>query len=310
MHLNRQVDSLYRKGMRDNLTAITKQVERFTALLPDTSTVNLWNELTAHLHGPATNGLVAAGRDVAARLDSGEGAGLANGYHHLTHFKEVLYGAAVLSRVATAQGTPLSAREEAVLLFSALAHDYNHDGGKNGDVPLRLETASFNGVAGDLKRHGVDTQAIEMIDLMIASTDVSKTPDYVNKLLNGSTATPPAGYEKLAALGRPEHARTAELAAMLRDADILMSSGISGAASLHRSQQLGREWGQQLDYNAHLGFIKFVVSHPDEAGERHAGYSSQAGKFFTPNIERVKSELEKTAAAPAAKSPAPPANPS
>lgn len=275
-----------------SLASVSGSLAKGLEHLPKVTMSDLWHKLTDGLEGPSASRIVAAGRDVAARLDRGEGAGLGNGYHHINHFKEVLYCAAALTRIAKVQGDPLTTREQAILLFSAMAHDYDHDGGKNGPVPLRLESRSIAGVQGDLDRHSVDAAASEMIGLMIATTDVSRGTDYVSALQAGRDMQPPQGYERLAVLGEPRHQRTALLAAMLRDADILPASGISGPAAVSSKRQLAVEWGlPRLDYKDHLGFLKFVVSRPDGKGGRQIGYASPAGRFFNDNIERVKHSL-------------------
>lgn len=277
-----------------SLADVTRNVEQIHDMLsgPKAPSMQMiWDNLTHYLKGPTTAALINAGHDVAARIDKGIGAGEGNGYHHATHFKEVTFNQAVLTRIASWQGNPLMALEQVVQLFCGMCHDYGHDGGKNGPTPLRLENQSLQGIRSDLKRHGVDKRTTEMIELIISSTDVSRSPDYVNTLKAGRQMAAPEGYEFLAKLALPEHKRTAELAAMMRDADVLLAAGITGATAKDSKAQLGREWGAELGYKDHLGFLKFILSQPDGQGGRQTGFASEAGKFFNPNIPKVTHSL-------------------
>lgn len=277
-----------------SLEAVTRNLEQMSEHLhgPKAPSMHmLWNNLTHYLKGPTNAALIEAGHDVAKRIDQGIGAGEGNGYHNAVHFKEVLVCAAALVRISAWQGRSLSAREQAILLFSAMAHDYDHDGGKNGMTPLRLENSSLRGIAGDLKRHNVDKVTSDAVHLMVRSTDVSRSPDYVNTLKAGGRMPVPEGYGALAPLGDIKNKRIAELAAMLRDADILLAAGITGHTAKVSKAKLGTEWNKVLDYKDHLGLLNFVVSQPDGLGGRNIGFASEAGKFFNPNIAVVTHSL-------------------
>lgn len=274
--------------------SLAKRLERINLFVRSEdapSMQDVWQGLTASLAGPSTNNLLAAGHAIAARIDKGIGAGVGNDYHHAAHFKDVMFSAATLVHVAGLQGKPLTRREQAVLLFTALVHDYDHDGGRNRGNALRLEEMALRGITADFKQHNINPATQEMIGLMLRSTDVSRSPDYVSALKVGMRVKAPEGYESLAPLGLARHRRTAELAAMLRDADILMAAGVTGVTARDSKSELGREWNEILDYKDHLGFLNFVVSQPDGKGGRSIGFASEAGQFFNPNIGIVAHSL-------------------
>lgn len=278
---------------------VTKAVEAASLLVTGSkspSTLDIWNRFAAQHNGPSTASLISAGRDLARSIDSGIGAGKSqNLFHATSHFKEVIMGAGALLWISEhIQQQTFTAKEKLTLLFSALGHDYHHDAGKNGPTPLRLEKLAVQGLMPHMADHDVDTHTREAVQLMIYSTDVSRSPDYVNALLRGQTPPPPQGYEILAELATPAHARTAQLAAMLRDADILMLSGITLKTAERAKELLGREWQMEMTPEDHDGFLKFIVAQTNEKGERVVGYSSPAGQFFNPNIGKISASFKTT----------------
>lgn len=279
------------------LPEVTKAVETASLLVTSDkspSALDLWNRLAAPHHGPSTTSLIAAGRELATALDLGIGAGKKPDLFHATpHFKEVLMGAGALLWVSdNIQHHTFTSKEKLSLLFAALGHDYYHDGGKNGPTPLRLEKLAVQHLMSHMADHDVDSHTREAVQLMVLSTDVSRSPDYVNALLAGHTPHAPTGYEILAELAKPEHAHTAQLAAMLRDADILMQSGITVKTAHHAKERLGREWQMEMTPEDHDGFLKFIVAQPNALGERVIGYSSPAAQFFNANIAKVSASFK------------------
>lgn len=255
------------------------------------SMYSLWRGHTHQLNRPRTAPLLQAGARLAQQLDAGIGAGQGNPYHNLTHFKEVLICAGALLQASVAQGHSFSYIEQTQLLFSAMVHDFAHDGGRNGNQPQRLEKQSVAAIKPVLDACGVAAIDQQAIALMIGSTDVSKSPDYLNGLLAGKAVSPPPGYENLAPLGQPARAATAELAAMLRDADILFAAGVTGVTAALSKERLSQELNQREDASHHNDFLKFIVSQPQPDGTRQVGFASQAGKFFNPNIPIVAQAL-------------------
>lgn len=279
------------------LPEVTKAVEAASLLVTSDkspSALDLWNRLAAPHHGHSIYPIIAAGRELATALDLGIGAGKKPDLFHATpHFKEVLMGAGALLWVSdNIQHHTFTPKEKLSLLFAALGHDYHHDGGKNGPTPLRLEKLAVQNLMRHMADHDVDIHTREAVQLMVLSTDVSRSPDYVNALLAGHTPHAPTGYEILAELAKPEHAHTAQLAAMLRDADILIQSGITFKTAQFAKARLGREWQTEMTPEDHVGFLKLIVAQPNALGERVVGYSSPAAQFFNANIAKVTRSLK------------------
>lgn len=276
---------------------VTKALEAASLLVTSDkspSAVDLWNKFAAPHHDPSTFSIIAAGRDLATAIDRGIGAGKSPDLFHATpHFKEVMMSAGALLWISdNIQHQSYTPQEKLSLLFSALGHDYYHDGGKNGPTPLRLEKLAVQNLMSHMADQDVDTLTREAVQLMVLSTDVSRSPDYVNALLAGHTPHAPTGYEILAELAKPEHAHTAQLAAMLRDADILIQSGITVKTAQSAKARLGREWQTEMTPEDHEGFLKFIVAQPNALGERVVGYSSPAAQFFNPNIAKVSASFK------------------
>lgn len=252
----------------------------------------LWQKLTDEIKEPTAIPYAWAGADLADMIDKGIGASKPNPYHNDGHFRDVLLGAALLNQLSAMNGRPLRPDEKGKLFFSALIHDLDHDGGKNAGQPFRLEDRSLAIGLPVLARHGVDAKAQEDVRLMVRSTDLSVAPKYAHDLLVAQRQKkplppPPPGYEPLAALGRPDMARTAEIAAMLRDSDILPSVGISAIRTAQQMRKLEKEWKTSLDSKSQRRFLEAVMRHDGKYS-----FSSLAGVFFNSNIEPIAKVID------------------
>jgi hypothetical protein len=259
----------------------------------------LWGYVTKPLaHDATCAALLCCGKEMARAIDRGYGAGLDNGYHNRTHFKEVLIAAHALLTIANRQGQNFTAADRAAYLFSALIHDLDHDGTNNRGRAHRLENRSLARAYPLMHKYGVSATQERQIQLMVRSTDVSATADYVNALYYGTPPDQlktPAGHTQFTQLARPKHTATAELAAMLRDADILFSAGISLDSTKRNGARLAKEWGKSaITATDHRNFLRHVVAHPSPTHpqNRLIGFTSQAGRFFNPNIEVIACKLE------------------
>lgn len=238
--------------------------------------------------------LELAGEALARQLDGGIGAGAGNGYHHIAHFKDVLLGAAMLTEVAAWQGKPLPGEQRSMLLLAALGHDMGHDGGRNNGTPFRLEMQSCQYLQHVMTHYEVPALQQEQIRLMVLTTDVSQGTAHLHALAKGQSHPLLEGaYVPLSLLQQPTHRHVVELAAMLRDADVLMAAGV--AASVTRDQRAGlaREWNTPLPDSDHERFIGFVLTPPDG----RPSFNSAAGKFFNPALRQIRQELARSARA-------------
>ncbi len=194
-------------------------------------------EILAKL-GTGTVPLDGALLAIAAEADR---SGTRNAFHNPDHARDVgvvwLNLALACNRLAAAGKAPctLSDRELALGVGAAFGHDIGHDGtsnyvaapGPDGversvRIPFRLETVAADRVCDILLSHGADPSDIAAARAMILSTDVEDGHRAVAAAVAGGTDEPPgAGF---AAFAVPA---VRLMAAILRDADVIPSAGLS-----------------------------------------------------------------------------------
>ena len=222
--------------------------------------------------------LRSAGQALARDIDAGIGAGAANGYHNRQHFCEVWLSALALGRLA-------GLAEEALLtvLFAALAHDFHHDGRRNGAQPFRLEQMAADAAQPYLAAAGVPAPVQEKVCVLILSTEVAYGVPYarqchVQQQQGAAVAAPAPVAARLTALAAD--ADLARLAVLLAEADLLPSVGLTIAHSERCQQRLSAEW--QLPTMPVADQLHFVE-------QQVRGFL--AGTFFTPNLHRLRDHL-------------------
>ena len=94
-------------------------------------------------------------------------------YHNRLHTADVLVAMTTLLHAASAPGTPPAAPWAALLLATAVAHDYDHPGGVN-QSPFEIEQRSWAGVA----QRASDLPPIwrERMEQLILRTDIQAVP--------------------------------------------------------------------------------------------------------------------------------------
>ncbi|MGB1076892.1 MAG: hypothetical protein ACPG05_01180 [Bdellovibrionales bacterium] len=157
--------------------------------------------------------------NVAANLATEE---MNNPYHNNLHSLEVFSFAFSLGYDAYQEGR-ITEKEFALLLTSALLHDYAHDGTTNDGEQFKLERASVESFMPALIGAGASLDDRAMIRAMVFATDVTK--DFSNP-----ESKSPADTLKLYKAGKIDHIHEAleiledkgvvELAVMLVDSDI------------------------------------------------------------------------------------------
>jgi hypothetical protein len=242
-------------------------------------------ELVRHLDPRGADPLSTALIEIAAAADA---SGLDNSYHNPQHFLEVgllwLNLAVAEDRARTAAGKPPLFSPHVLLLgcCAAFGHDVLHDGGANDAVGLdgmvtreafRLELRSAETCAGILRKHAASEEDIAAIRCLILVTDPQDGYDALEEALQGRDAS--AIRPEFTALTDP---LLREMAAILRDADILPSAGLTPEDHDRTGEALEEELGLAPPGLGPAGTAHFL-------GVRLRGrFLSEAGRAFNPQL--------------------------
>jgi len=259
---------------------------------------------------PALLPLKNAGELIAADYDRGLAAGTRNAYHNRQHTLQTLVCAHVLALLDARQETPLSAEDRLLLLFSALIHDWNHDGSEKNGVYFRLEKRALE-TAKPYMQHITPGQLLRT-DLIVRATDFSGPHVFARQAvawqrilsrMNPDEARPsppptPPGMEILSTLFQTQYATIAEVAAMLRDADLLPLAGLTADYAALETSRLRDEWARPFAQAEYIEVLSNALGRPrtsrderpilaGEPKEQIIVFGSRMGTFFNPNIPNV-----------------------
>ena len=185
-------------------------------------------------------------------------------YHSALHHAEVAVNAAVL---ATSLDEPLPAQDYALLLMAALSHDYLH---RADDVPFAAEHLSADAVDAIARGCGAGRPDRDALRGLILATAPCVRP----ALASGAAGLMPQALRHV--LASP---RLAALAALLSDADLLSSAGLSVRWQIVQHTRLERELGRSMTHREDLAFLDHLVG---------ASFISAPGRRFTPNLLRIR----------------------
>lgn len=205
---------------------------------------------------------------IAADIDRGIGAGVPDGYHNPRHFLEVVLCALDLSRRAR-----LPDAATLNVLVAAVMHDFHHDGSPGDRKAFRLERLAVRKGLPYLQAAGAASEALRRIASLVLATETSLGVPFAracHAFHRGSAPLPPsqAPLPELDAL--MVDPGLALEAAVLIEADVLPSIGLTVEHGHHVQSLLAAELGQSLDAGDKLRFI-------DAFGEL------TVGAFFSPN---------------------------
>ena len=211
-----------------------------------------------------------------------------NPYHNAHHTLEVLLNAHYLAcrNDTVATQIRLTQREYGLLCLAALIHDYEHDGTMNGAQRFRLERQSADLASPFFAAAGIDAEDRAAINVIVLATDPAGPNLYMKALhgmafYEGSPPDPALAYPELAPLA--EDRRLLRLAALLNDADLLSSAGLSVDYAAKQSAKLGAEGGRRLDCADMLRFLSYIVG---------GSFTTRAGRFFNLNMFLIKALAE------------------
>lgn len=259
---------------------------------------------------PALLPLKDAGELIAADYDRGLAAGTKNAYHNRQHTLETLVSAHVLAQLDLRQDTAMSAEDRLILLFTALIHDWNHDGSEENGIFFRLEKRALE-TAKPYLGHVTPGQLLR-IDLIVRASDTSGPHIFARQAVawqrilsrmnpDEQRPTPPptpSGMEILSTLFQTQHANTAEVAAMLRDADLLAMAGLTADYAAVQTSRLRDEWARPFAQAEYIALLANAIARPrtnrderpilkGEPKDQIIMFGSRMGAFFNPNIPDV-----------------------
>ena len=227
--------------------------------------------------------LARAAATLATEIDAGVGDGRANPYHNSQHFCEAVLSALYLSALAAMP--PLT---RARMVAAALAHDFHHDGRNSIGAPFRLERLAAQASQPYFDDAGVDDDEKERIVTLVLATETTLGVPFSRKCYDhffGGAAKPevPAAEPRLAILA--QDATMAEQAVMLSESDLLASVGLTVFYGELTQANLAKEWGRPMTAVDKLFFLECIFG------------DFKVGRFFSPNVERLKEAMRRKAEA-------------
>ncbi len=251
-----------------------------------------WHRRLARTGRPSLPALLAAafdaiglGPDAPERRLAMLGAVLAHAtpaprFHNARHTREVVADAIWLAAATSA----LPTADHALLLLAATIHDLGHDGGTNTradpfgqvrTIPCLLEDRAVALILPAAARAGLAPARQADLIAIVRATDIALRPALT--ALHDAPGLPPSLLSRLAA--RP---RALRVAALLADADVLASAGLTEASLRTQTARLGAERGRWLAPAETLGFFDHLL------GGR---FISSAGRRLDSNLQALRARI-------------------
>jgi hypothetical protein len=223
---------------------------------------------------------------MVAVADHADRSGTANAFHNPQHSRDVgviwINLALANNRLARSGQAPqrLSDRELMLGICAAFGHDMGHDGTSNNvtttgpdgiarsqRIAFRLETVAADCVCDILHAHGAEAADMATTRAAILATDVVDGYAALETALGGfESGQAPKPDGDFAALADPA---VTLIAAILRDADVMPSAGLSAGEYDRNTALLERELG-------------FPRHHLGPAGAEEFFGSALGGRFLSP----------------------------
>jgi hypothetical protein len=224
---------------------------------------------------------------IARVAEAADRSGLANAYHNPGHTRDVviawIYLAALHDHLAAsgAASYRLSNEHRAAGIIAALGHDLLHDANSEPRispaghaVPFRLETIAAAHTADLLAACGLQEATGRIVGAAIIATDPVWGYAALARAARGEA---PGGHSALAAL---TDRGCWLVAAILRDADLMTSAGLTAAEHDRQAALLTHEKGEPAGTAA--ASERFFR---DTVGD---GFSSPAGALFTHRLQALR----------------------
>lgn len=272
----------------------------------------IWREATRFAaNDPALLPICTAGERIAADYDRGRAPNNQNAFHNRQHSAETLLCAHVLgtldARSDLAQEQPM----RLLLLLAALIYHWQHDAAEltPGSNYFRLEKRAMRAALPYISDLSEDHQLT--LDLIVRASDLSGPHTFARQALawhrvvarlEPTDPHPPhphatPGIETISALFNFEHFGTAEVAAMLRDADIMPLAGLTADCAAVETSRLRDEWARPLAQAEYMAYLNNALSRPrtprdrqplnGETEGRIITFASRAGQLFNATLPEV-----------------------
>jgi hypothetical protein len=203
-------------------------------------------------------------------------------YHSTQHHAEVATNAMVLTEVAGRFGQPVPRHQRAILLAGSLAHDIDYEPVRSPQTRFVAEARSARTMDVINIRCGLDQADREALRCLILATEPAFRARLTLLLSRpGSRSGVPRRLHPLVA-----QPALAELAAILSDADLLSSSGLTLRWHQVQLARLERELGRRIPAAEDLRFFEQVVGD---------NFLSPGGRHFLPNLARIRRAVQTAA---------------
>jgi hypothetical protein len=231
----------------------------------------LTEALLAHIGLPAASPLAETCRAAAAAVSEWQGSA----YHSARHHAEVATNAMVLATISGRQGSPLPARDLGLLLAAALAHDLNYEPTQDRRVRFAAEARSAKALDAIAARCGLGKADRRAVRLLILATEPDSRPDLAALIADAGAARLPPLLAPLA-----KDARLPPLAALLSDADLLSSAGLTRSWAAVQGRRLAHENQMPVGRAEWRRFFRDIVG---------PGFLSAGGHHFAGNLAWIRS---------------------
>lgn len=205
-------------------------------------------------------------------------------YHSARHHAEVAANTMVITSIARRLGEAVRNRSRLLALTASLAHDLHYDPARTGAPPFEQESVSAQALDAIAERCGVTIGDRQILSCLILATYPGFRDD-LRGILAGrrsrlSLPAPLSAIEQRPGL--------AGLAAIVSDADLLSSVGLTKQWHDVQRHRLEREIGCRIRAKDDAAFIDGVVG---------PGFLSPGARYFDNNLARIRAGIMEAAAA-------------
>jgi hypothetical protein len=202
-------------------------------------------------------------------------------YHSARHHAEVATSAMVMTELAQRCGQATPPRDRGLLLASCLAHDlyYLPRAKRRPRFAAETDAARAMNVIGT--RCGLDGEDRRTLKCLILATEPGFRSCLAALPAGGWSADVPRSLSLLT-----KSPALAALAAVLSDADLLSSTGLTEDWHQVQRERLEREAGRRRTQADDRWFFDTVVG---------ADFLSLGGRLFSPNLRRIRPAMQQSA---------------
>lgn len=195
-------------------------------------------------------------------------------YHSDRHHAEVATNTMVITSIARRRGEVVRTRSRLLALTASIAHDLYYDPASTGMSPFELETISAQALDRVAQRCGVTTGDRDILNCLVLATYPGFRSD-LREILAGRQARRSLPLPLSLIEQRPGLAR---LAAVVSDADLLSSVGLTERWHDVQRSRLEQEIGRSISAKDDAAFLDVVV------GSR---FLSPGAQYFDGNLARI-----------------------